>query len=103
MSLSDPPRDSTGRSIQLGSLGGISTLIDFGASATTATGAFTSSVVRLVSTANVHIGITTAATTDMLLISGVPEYFSVSPDDTLNLISEISGTGVHGVVYITEM
>ncbi|HDZ36887.1 MAG TPA: hypothetical protein ENH62_01120 [Marinobacter sp.] len=103
MAFTSLPRDNTKVPIQIGTLGGTSTLIDFGASATTATGVFTSPLIRLVSTANVHISTGAAATTDMLLISGVPEYFGVSPDDTLNLISETTGTGVHGVVYITEM
>ena len=103
MSLADPLRDGTGRSIQIGSLGGTSTHIDFGATATTATGVFTSPVVRLVSTANVHIDTGIAATTDMLLIAGVPEHFAVSTNDTLNLISEIAGIGVHGTVYITDI
>jgi len=96
-------RDRTGVPIQIGGIGDV-IATNFGATATTATGAVNSNVVRMFATAYVHFNLsgTVAATTDTLLPPDKPEFFSVPPGTTINMIAQGAGAGVLGTLYITE-
>lgn len=57
-------------------------------------------VVRLFSTTDCHIAFDAAATTNSTrMAAGAPEYFAVSPGQTVNVIQNSAG----GTLYVTEM
>ena len=90
---------------------GAASKVDFGATATTATGVIGSQVVRLqAQDADVHVRFAAAAdgpaaTTDTLMSAGVAEYVRVlaGSDFAHMLAATHTGTGVAGSLYITEM
>lgn len=68
-------------------------IVSVSSTATTATQAFTSQVIRLISTVAVNWGYTSTATTaDIRLAANSAEYFEVPLGSTLNAIATATGT-----------
>lgn len=93
------PTDANSKAIQV-LQPGVTQTVTVGAASVATSTAFTSKVVRVVSTTDCHVAVNnTATSTSCYLPAGVVEYYRVVPGETLNFIQNAAG----GTVYVTDM